>query len=41
MMDAEKKKALAVDLRKAKTERQMSAFLDKDGNEQIKALFDK
>ena len=41
MMDADKKKALAADLRKAKTERQMSAFLDKAGNEQIKALFDK
>ena len=40
-MDAEKKKDLAVDLRKAKTERQMSAFLDKVRNEQVKALFDK
>ena len=41
MMDADKKKALAVDLKKAKTERQMCGFLDKAGNEQIKALFDK
>ena len=40
MIDAEKKKTLAVDLKKAKTERQMSVFLDKAGNEQIKALFD-
>jgi hypothetical protein len=41
MMDADKKKALAVDLKKAKTDRQMSGFLDKAGNEEIKALFDK
>ena len=40
-MDADKKKALGVDFRKAKTERQMFEFLDKAGNEQIKALFDK
>ena len=40
MMDAEKKKDLAVELKQAKNERQMSAFLDKAGNEQIKALFD-
>ena len=40
-MDAEKKKALGADLRKAKTDRQMCVFLDKPANEQIKALFDK
>lgn len=41
LMDAQKKKALGVDLRKAKTDRQMCAFLDKPENEAIRALFEK
>jgi len=40
-MDAEKKKTLGDELRKAKIERQMCVFLDKPANEQIKSLFDK
>jgi len=41
MMDADKKNTLAADLKKAKDDRQMSAFLDRVGNEKIKALFDR